>query len=78
MKKKSYYKKKVENKRSFMVEAREWITDVFSSEDSSDEDDVADIAISNRDASLPPPPMCLMARGNLMDRRFQLYHRFNR
>jgi hypothetical protein len=72
-KKKSYYKKtklflkkKIENKRSFMVEAREWITNVSSSEDSSDEDDVAGIAISNHDAPLPPPPMCLMARGNLM------------
>jgi hypothetical protein len=49
-----------------VVEAREWITDVSSSEDSSDEDDVAGIAISSHDAPLPPPPMCLMARGNLM------------
>jgi glycine cleavage system protein P-like pyridoxal-binding family len=49
-----------------VVEAHEWITDVSSSEDSSDEDNVVGIAISNHDAPLPPPPMCLMVRGNLM------------
>ena len=40
------------------------MTDVSSSEDSSDEEDIVTIALTNEEAPLPPPPMCLMAKGN--------------
>jgi hypothetical protein len=71
-KKKSYYKKtklfqkkKRENMRSFVVETQEYVTDVSSSEDSSDEnEDIIGVAIINHEIPLPPPPMCLMAKGN--------------
>jgi hypothetical protein len=70
-KKKSYYKKtklfpmkKRENMRSFVVGTQKWVTDVSSSEDSSDEDDIAGVAVTDHESPLPPPPMCLMAKGN--------------
>jgi hypothetical protein len=40
------------------------VTDVLSSEDSSDEDDIAGVALTDLESPLPPPPMCLMAKGN--------------
>jgi hypothetical protein len=40
------------------------VIDVSSSEDSSDEDDIADVALTDCESPLPPPPMCLMAKGN--------------
>jgi hypothetical protein len=40
------------------------VTDVSSSEDSSDEDDIAGVALTDFEPPLPPPPMCLMAKGN--------------
>jgi hypothetical protein len=71
MRKKSYYKKiklfpkkKRENMRSFVVVTQEWVTDVSSSEDSSDEDDIAGVALTNLESPLPPLPMCLMAKSN--------------
>jgi hypothetical protein len=71
-KKKSYYKeiklfpkKKRENMRSFVVETQEWVIDVSSSEDSSDEDDITDVALTDCESPLPPLHMCLMAKGNL-------------
>ena len=46
-----------------MVGTQEWVTDVSSSEDdSSDDEDIAGVAITNIEAPLPPPPMCLMAK----------------
>jgi hypothetical protein len=70
-KKMSYYKKtklfpkkKRENMRSFVVGTQEWVTDVSSSEDSSDEEDIVSVAITNHEISLPPPYMCLMAKDN--------------
>jgi hypothetical protein len=51
--------------RSFVVGTQEWVTDVSSSEDFSDEDeDIVDVAITNYEILLSPPPMCLMAKGN--------------
>jgi hypothetical protein len=51
--------------RSFVIETQEWVTDVSSSEDSSDEDeDIVSVAITNHEIPLSPPPMCLMAKGN--------------
>jgi hypothetical protein len=38
--------------------------DVSSSEDSSDEDDIAGVALTDLESPLSPPPMCLMAKGN--------------
>jgi hypothetical protein len=71
VKKKIYYKKskhfpkkKGENKKSFVVGTQEWVTDVSSSEDSSDEDDIVGVALTDFEPPLPPPPMCLMAKGN--------------
>jgi hypothetical protein len=62
-KKKSYYKKtklfpkkKRENMRSFVVETQQWVTDVSSSEDSSDEEDIVGVAITNHEIPLSPPP----------------------
>jgi hypothetical protein len=53
-KKKSYYKKinffpkkKRKNMRSFVFATQEWVTDVSSSEDSSDEDDIAGVALTD-------------------------------
>jgi hypothetical protein len=70
-KKKSYYKKiklfskkKRENMRSFIVGTQEWVTDVSSSEDFSDEDDITGVALTDLKSPLPPPHMCLMAKGN--------------
>jgi hypothetical protein len=40
------------------------VTDVSLSEDSSDEDDIAGVALTDCESPLPPPPMCLMAKGN--------------
>jgi hypothetical protein len=40
------------------------VTDVLSSEDSSDEDDIAGVALTDLESPLPPPPMCLMAKDN--------------
>jgi hypothetical protein len=49
-----------------MVETQEWVTDVSSSEDESSKDeDIVSVAITNHKILLPPPPMCLMAKGNL-------------
>jgi hypothetical protein len=48
-----------------MVGTQEWVTDVSSSEDESSEDeDIVSVAITNHEIPLPPPPMCLMAKGN--------------
>jgi hypothetical protein len=58
-KKKSYYKKtklfpkkKKENMRSFIVGTQEWVTDVSSSEDSSNEDDIASVALTDLQSPL--------------------------
>jgi hypothetical protein len=40
------------------------VTDISSSEDSSDEDDIVGVALTNLKSPLPPPPMCLMGKGN--------------
>jgi hemerythrin-like domain-containing protein len=40
------------------------VTDVSSSEDSSDEDYIAGVALTDFESPLPPPPMCLMAKSN--------------
>jgi cell division protein FtsL len=40
------------------------VTDVSSSEDSSDEDDITGVALTDFEPPLPPPPMCLMVKGN--------------
>ena len=40
------------------------MTDISSSEESSDEEDIVTIALTNEEPSLPPPAMCLMAKGN--------------
>jgi hypothetical protein len=40
------------------------VTDVSSSEDSSDEDDIAGVALTNLESPLPPLLMCLMAKDN--------------
>jgi hypothetical protein len=50
--------------RSFVVRTQEWVTDVSSSEDSSNEDDITGVALTDLESPLPPPPMCLMAKGN--------------
>jgi hypothetical protein len=70
-KKKSYYKKtklfpkkKRKNMRSFVIGTQEWVTNVSSSEDSGDEDDIAGVALTDFESPLPPPPMCLMAKCN--------------
>jgi hypothetical protein len=48
-----------------VVGTQEWVTDVSSSEDESSEDeDIVGVAITNHEIPLPPPPMCLMAKGN--------------
>ena len=45
-----------------MCETNEWVTDKETSEESSEEDDFAGLAISSKGPTLPPPPMCLMAK----------------
>ena len=40
------------------------MTDVSSNEESSDEEDIITIALTNDEPSLPHPPMCLMAKDN--------------
>jgi hypothetical protein len=64
-KSKHFAKKKNNTKRSFVVGTQEWVTDVSSSEDESSKDeDIVGVAITNHEIPLPPPPMCLMAKGN--------------
>jgi hypothetical protein len=59
-----FAKKKSNTKRSFVVGTHEWVTDISSSEDESSEDeDIVGVAITNHETPLPPPPMCLMAKG---------------
>jgi hypothetical protein len=59
-KSKHFAKKKNNTKRIFMVRTQEWVTDVSSSED----EDIVGVAITNHEIPRPPPPMCLMAKGN--------------
>jgi hypothetical protein len=59
-KSKHFAKKKSNTKRSFVVGTQEWVTDVSSSED----EDIVGVAITNHEIPLPPPLMCLMAKGN--------------
>jgi hypothetical protein len=40
------------------------VTDVSLGEDSSDEDDITGVALTDLESPLPPPPMCLVAKGN--------------
>jgi hypothetical protein len=48
-----------------MVGTQEWVTDVSSSEDESSKDeDIVGVAITNHKILLPPPHMCLIAKGN--------------
>jgi hypothetical protein len=48
-----------------VVETQEWVIDVFSSEDeSSEEEDIVGVAITNHEIPLAPPPMCLMTKDN--------------
>jgi hypothetical protein len=48
-----------------VVGTQEWVIDVSSSEDESSEDeDIIGVAITNHEIPLPPPPMCLMTKGN--------------
>jgi hypothetical protein len=64
-KSKHFAKKKSNTKRSFVVETQEWVTNVSSSEDElSEDEDIIGVAITNHKILLPPPPMCLMAKGN--------------
>src|SRR6185503_8667394 len=46
---KLFPKKKGNTKRSFLVEKQEWVTDISSSEDSSDEEDIVTIALTNEE-----------------------------
>jgi hypothetical protein len=60
-----FAKKKSNTKSSFVVRTQKWVTDVSSSEDESSEDeDIIGVAITNHKTPLPAPPMCLMAKGN--------------
>jgi hypothetical protein len=43
--------------RSFVVGTQEWVTDVSSSEDSSDKDDIAGVALTDLESPLSPPSM---------------------
>jgi hypothetical protein len=43
-----------------VVGTQEWVTNVFSSED----EDIIGAAITNHEILFPPPPMCLMVKGN--------------
>jgi hypothetical protein len=64
-KSKHFAKKKSNIKRNFVVGTQEWVTDVSSSKDESSEDeDVVGVAITNHEIPLPSPPMCLMAKVN--------------
>jgi hypothetical protein len=40
------------------------VTDVSLGEDSSDENDITGVALTDLESPLPPPPMCLVAKGN--------------
>jgi hypothetical protein len=42
-----------------VVGTQEWVTDV-----SSEDEDIVSVAVTNHEIPLPPPPMCLMAKGN--------------
>jgi hypothetical protein len=59
-KSKHFTKKKSNTKKSFVVGTQECVTDVSSSEDEY----IISVAITNYKIPLPPPPMCLMAKGN--------------
>jgi hypothetical protein len=60
-----FAKKKSNTKRSFVVETQEWVIDVSSSKDeSSGDEDIVGVVITNHEIPLPPPLMCLMAKGN--------------
>jgi hypothetical protein len=62
---KHFTKKKSNTKRSFMVGTQEWVTNVSSSDDeSSENEDIVGVAITNHKIQLPPPPICLMAKDN--------------
>jgi hypothetical protein len=64
-KSKHFRKKKSNTKRNFVVGTQESVTDVFSSENESSEDeDIIGVAITNHEIPLPPPSMCLMAKSN--------------
>jgi hypothetical protein len=64
-KSKHFAKKKSNTKRSFVIGTEEWVTDVSSSEDESSEDkNIIGVTITKHKIPLPPPPMCLMAKGN--------------
>jgi hypothetical protein len=64
-KNKHFTKKKSNTKRSFVVGTQEWVTDVSSSEvESSEDEDIVGVAITNHEIPLPSLPMCLMAKGN--------------
>jgi hypothetical protein len=64
-KSKHFAKKKSNTKTSFVIGTQEWVTDVSSNEDESSEDeDIIGVTITNHEIPLPPPPMCLMAKGN--------------
>jgi hypothetical protein len=43
-----------------VVGTQQWVTNVSSSED----EDIIGVVITNHKIPLPPPPMCLMAKGN--------------
>jgi hypothetical protein len=48
-----------------MVGTQEWVTNVSSSDDeSSENEDIVGVAITNHKIQLPPPPICLMAKDN--------------
>jgi hypothetical protein len=48
-----------------VVGTQEWVTNVSSNEDESSEDeDIVGVTIISHEIPLPPPPMCLMAKGN--------------
>jgi hypothetical protein len=64
-KSKHFAKKKSNTKRSFVIGTQEWVTDVSSIEDESSEDEnIIGVTITKHKIPLPPPPMCLMAKGN--------------
>jgi hypothetical protein len=47
-----------------VVGTQEWVTDISSCEDESSEDeDIVGVAITNHEIPFPPPAMCLMAKG---------------
>ena len=58
------FPKKKKPQRSFMCETNEWVTDEETSEESSGDEELAGLAITSKVSHLPPPPMCLMAKGS--------------